>query len=141
MSSSNAAPSASCLRCPGPSVLVPLAQSTAEIVFYECPSCLRHYARKGGGALTFRWRHPISLALYGVLFESQPLGAAPNAAAALASDRSSDEVDAFAREIELELACPTQQVRDILENVASEEACREFLAEVVRILRLGATKI
>ena len=52
-----------CLRCK----TVPLTEagpSDPRIAFFECPSCRRQYALRPGKQLTFRWLHPISLALY-----------------------------------------------------------------------------
>lgn len=106
------------------------------MAFFECPSCRRHFARKHGGALTYRWGHPVSLALYGVLFASDPLTEAPRIAESLRQQgRTPEALAAFAEEIERELAQPTQQVRDILGSKASEAACRAFLAAVVRQLK------
>jgi hypothetical protein len=123
-----------CPRC-GSVALRGLAESTATTAFFECPSCRRHFARKRGGALTYRWGHPVSLALYGVLFEPAPLTEAPRIAESLRQGRTPEALAAFAEEIELELAHPTQQVGDILGGKASETACRAFLAAVVRQLK------
>ena len=128
-------PDRTCLRC-GAAPLRRLPESTPEMDFLECPSCLRHYASRDGGALTFRWGHPVSLALYGVIFEPQPIDFAPHVAEHLARKRSPQQLAAFAREISLELETPTQVVRDILQSRASEAACRAFLRALVE--RLGA---
>lgn len=52
-----------CLRCTR-QALAALSVPSAETTFFECPSCGRHYAHTTGRPLTFRWGHPISLALY-----------------------------------------------------------------------------
>jgi len=75
--------------------------------------------------------HPVSLALYGVIFEPLPFPHAHRIAKSLVQNRSPDEIVALVNEIELEIESPTQRVRDILENVATEAECREFLAAVV----------
>jgi hypothetical protein len=118
-----------CLRCK----TVPLTEagpSDPQIAFFECPSCGRHYALKPGKQLTFRWLHPISLALYPVQFDESPAERAAEVAASLAQDRSEELLALFAREMRLELEEPTQQVRDMLDCRASEEEVRNFLRSV-----------
>lgn len=105
-------------------------QTFDGIVFYDCPRCLRSYALKNGKTLTYRWLHPISLALYGVLFEKKPNSHAER----IANDLRRAYPDHFAhmaQEIELELRQPTQQVRDIIDNPSTEAECRAFLELVV----------
>ena len=131
-SSLTAAPN--CLRCPGVE-LRRLPESTKDIVFFECPSCQRHYAQKLGHSLTYRWGHPVTLPLYMVLFDSVPWSRAQATAEQFLKDRSRDEVARMIEEIELELHHPTQNVRDILDNRASEEKCREFLHAFVAHVR------
>jgi hypothetical protein len=70
-----------------------------------------------------------------VLFSKEPVAEALRVAARLADTLSSAELEAMTREIELELEQPTQEVRTILDNPQSEEACREFLMSVARLLR------
>lgn len=123
-----------CLRCDG-AALGRLPESTAEMAFFECLRCRRHYALKRGKSLTFRWLHPISLALHPVLFFPDPAGGESKSAQVLMKGRTRWEIAAIAAEIELELTSPTQTVRDILGNAAPEEKCRDFLAGVVRELR------
>jgi len=106
-----------------------------EVAFFECPSCFRQYAMRNGGVLTYRWGHPISLALYGIMFKSQPLDAAQTISELLARDRKAAEMVALIAEIEWELEHPTQQVSEILEVAASESECREFLAVLARKLK------
>ena len=126
-----------CLRC-NTVVLNVLSDSSKGISFYECPSCLRNYAQKKAGSLTYRWGHPLSLALYFVLFELEPLRRVQQVAGQLIQGKTRVEIDAMVHEIKLELAHPTQQVREILDNTATEKACRAFLAELV--CQLTATK-
>ena len=78
---------------------------------------------------------PVSVALYGVLFEREPLEHAQQIAEMLVRNRPPEKIASLVEEIELELEHPTQQVRDIIENVASEAKCRAFLAAVVHRLR------
>jgi hypothetical protein len=122
-----------CLRCS--TTLRRLEEPGTGVEFFECPACGRHFAQQSGKGLTFRWLHPISLALYPVLSDIDLSAAAPSAVEALSRGRNVEELASFADEIALELAQPTQQVRDILGNAAPEAACRAFLAAVVRLLR------
>ena len=129
---------ASCLRCAATALRK--LDSPEGVAFFECPSCHRHYAREAGGALTYRWGHPISLALYGALFDPDPLPEAPRIAEFLRKGRTAELIGEWAEEIALELAHPTQAVRDILGNPSSEAACREFLAAVVQQLQTTGNK-
>jgi hypothetical protein len=115
-----------CLRC-RTVVLLPLP-SPPGIAFYECPACQRHYALKPGKQLTFRWLNPISVALYGVIFESKPAERAKFVAELIFEQNSIAYLKAMVAEIRLELEDPTQQVRDIVGCHASDEQLREFLS-------------
>ncbi len=115
-----------CLRC-AESTLILLPESSAEINFFNCPQCCRHYAQKPGKGLTFRWLHPISLALYSILFEREPMSVASSLAESFIRQYETDVVERMWKEIQGELDHPTQQVRDILDNPQSEKQCREFL--------------
>ncbi len=115
-----------CLRCKTVP-LVKLEPLDPQITFFECPACRRHYALEPGKQLAFRWRHPINLVLYGVIFDDAPSEKAADVAALVIKQRSSEELALFVREIRLELDDPTQQVRDILECRASEAELRNYL--------------
>lgn len=115
-----------CLRCKTVP-LVEIVPAGGEVAFFECTVCRRKYALKPGRGLTFRWLHPISIALYSVQFEESPVGHAAGVAATLVRERPADQLELFAREIRLELEEPTQQVRDILDNPCSEGELREYL--------------
>ena len=123
-----------CLRCSGVE-LTRLPESSEEITFFERPSCHRHYAQSPGHSLTYRWLHPVSLALYCILINREPLSAAPFVAEELTCGRSREVSLKMIEEIELELQLPTQNVREILDNPQSEEECREFLQAVVTYIR------
>ena len=125
---------ANCLRCSG-AKLTRLPESPEEITFFVCPSCHRHYAQRPGHSLTYRWLHPVSLALYPILFNREPISAAPSVAEELMRVCSRDALPKMIEEIELELQRPTQNVREILDNPQSEEECREFLHAVVTYIR------
>ncbi len=115
-----------CLRC-RTVVLEQAGRSPAEGRFFECPACRRPYALHAGGRLTFRWLHPIALMLYPVMFEAEPATRAASVAARAGKEQTPEQLQETAREIRLELAEPTQQVRDILDCRASEEQLRGYL--------------
>lgn len=71
--------------------------------------------------------HPITLALYGVLFIRDPVPQAETQAQRFMANRSHAVLLAMVDEIDLELTQPTQRVRECLQNAASEEDCREYL--------------
>ncbi len=123
-----------CLRCDDVQ-LTRLSESTDDIGFLECPLCGRQYAKKPGEAVTYRWLHPVSLPLYSVLFDQDPLSRAADIAQLFIEQRPADDLLAMLKEIELELDHPTQQVRAILDNPQSEEVCREFLGGFVARVR------
>jgi hypothetical protein len=106
---------------------VELQQDDPRIIFFECPVCLREYALIPGKELTFRWLHPIGLALYCVTFDRKPTERVAEVASSLLRQRQPADLEEFVREIRLELNEPTQQVRDILDLRASEQELREYL--------------
>lgn len=114
-----------CLRCKTTELIV--SASPSGISFFECPNCHRNFARKSGGALCFRWLHPISLVLYPVIFEANPARDCERVAEMFAKQESSERIKLIVQEIKLELDDPTQQVRDILECHASEDDLRKYL--------------
>jgi hypothetical protein len=128
-------PVPSCLRCEG-ELLVSQSDHGKDIEFFECPSCKRNYARHPDGALTYRWLHPVSLPLYAVLFERDPVTHARDVAGHFVRQHAAQEVTELVNEIELELNQPTQQIHKILDNPQSEEVCREFLRTFVACIRL-----
>ena len=124
-----------CLRCTEVE-LVSSGRLVPDIEFFDCPGCQRRYARETGRSLTFRWLHPISLVLYTILFDVNLDGPARSLLeAAQQPPNQPEEARRMIGEIELELAQPTQQVRDILDNPQTEEQCRQFLREYVARVR------
>jgi hypothetical protein len=115
-----------CLRCKTVP-LTTLEPCRPQISFFECPSCGRQYALQPGRELTFKWLHPISLALYPVIFDLAPAARATAVAAWDVERRPREQIEAFVSEIRLELVEPTQQVRDILGCRTSEQELRDYL--------------
>lgn len=125
-----------CLRCRDQALTRLDAHSSASSTFFECPLCGRHYTLMAGRALTFRWRHPISVALYEFSFRSGSAeGFVASTAAAMEKNRTPKQIDAVIQEFELELNEPTQQIRDIISSPRTEEECRAFIAEVAALMR------
>jgi hypothetical protein len=127
-----------CLRCDN--AILFASNLSENIEFFECPQCHRHYARKSGQALTFRWGHPTSLPLYTILFTRDPLFRVSEIGDLFIKDNSLDFLQLMTDEIELELQHPTQQIRDILDNPQAESECREFLAAFANYLRAHIKK-
>ena len=118
-----------CLRCETIKLEV-LPESSKEITFYECPHCHRHFAQKPNQRLSDRWGSPISLVLYGIIFESQPQKAYQRIAENFLAQKTCD-IPLMIKEITQELQKPTQNVRDILDLRQNEEDIRDFLQLVV----------
>src|SRR5205085_403492 len=92
-----------------------LPGATEDITFYECRQCSRHYSKSARRALCYRWLHPISLLLYGVIFEPQPKDAAKRIAENFQDGKTEEELKLIIQEVKRELEHPTQNVRDILD--------------------------
>ena len=124
-----------CLRCK----TVPLHDlpSPEGIRFLGCPQCLRHYAKKPDRPMTFRWLHPITVALYGVIFDRNPVPRAGQVAESLASEPAEWRA-ALLREIVLELADPTQDLADTLDLAAPDAVLRDFLRELAARLETAS---
>ena len=129
-----------CFRCPNQ----PIGQTPSELhatQFYVCPVCKRQYSRPAEGVLTFRWLHPISLALYGFVGDSTSSrsrseesmeSCAGRCARQLIKGRTQAQAESFLKEIDVEFLNPTHSVRATLDTKATENECRAFLALVVR---------
>jgi hypothetical protein len=124
----------SCLRCED-SLLNPAGEVHADVAFFDCPRCGRRYALKPGRDLTFRWGHPISHALYPIIFSPSLQAEAGRAVDVTLKGRTPDERTAIIAEIRMELDHPTQRVTDILDCMAGEDEVREYLR---RYCELGA---
>lgn len=128
----------SCLRCASVKLLM-LPESSQEMTFYHCPQCHRQFARRPGQALTERWLGALSLVLYSVIFSPKPQTEVNRIVAILRAQQNAESLVWIEREIRLELASPTQNVRDILDLPASEQDLREFLALMADRLNEEAT--
>lgn len=122
-----------CFRC-GADLEIDTRSKTDEITFFDCRPCRRSYARALGQGLTDRWLSPISLALYPVIFSSNPANEAERLAAGHARGRSRKQLQVLLDDIREELAHPRQRVRDILGIAASEENAREYLRRFADVI-------
>jgi transposase-like protein len=129
-----------CLYCESAPLLV-LSESDERITFFRCPQCHRQFAQSPGKSLTERWSGALSLVLYGVIFSPRPQAEAERIAEMLCAQKSQETIAWIESEIRLELASPKQNVRDILDNVASEQDLREFLALVANKLHQALQKL
>jgi transposase-like protein len=126
-----------CLRCPN-TELQRLPESSAEMLFFACPVCHRQYAKGTGESLHDRWLSPLSIPLYSVIFEQEPVQCAPRVAGSLLRRADANTfIEVLITSIEEELQHPTQQVSEIHDAVyANEQQLRKFLAALVHELRL-----
>jgi hypothetical protein len=136
----NTEPNEYCLICKT-FVLSILPDSNEEITFYECRQCHRQFSKSDGRALCYRWLHPISLLLYGVIFESQPQKAANRIAENFQNGKTIEDLMFIIQEVKRELDDPTQNVRDILDLHQSEVDLREFLQLTITYLASGIQEV
>jgi hypothetical protein len=86
--------------------------------------------------LSYRWLHPISLLLYNFSFRSEPpSGHVAWAFRNASAGRTATDLQTLVDEVTLELAEPTQSVREINQSPQTEADCRAFLSAVVARLR------
>jgi hypothetical protein len=112
-----------CLRCAVP--LSPTGQADT-LRFHECPRCRRAFTEHADGTLVERWLGPLSVALYGVIFDPRPQE--PARVRAVANGLDHLDTEQITAEIRLELAHPTQPIAEIVGPMrAGEDDLREFL--------------
>ena len=121
-----------CLRCK--SVSLNELPSPEGIQFFECPECHRQFAMQPGRSMTFRWLHPISVALYSVIFDTDPAPRATAVAEELSKSQTSEWLSSLVSEIDLELADPTQDLSVMVDCRASDAKLRDFLGGVAKRL-------
>ncbi|MEO8799156.1 MAG: hypothetical protein ABI551_14805 [Polyangiaceae bacterium] len=120
-----------CLQCGGELVLTDGDEKTS---FWRCVACGRAFALEGE-TLTDRWLSPLSLALYGVIFERTPQEDAVVARVAKAL-REHEARAAIVGAIDDELVHQRQPVAQLLPGMeANEEDLRAFLARLAEKLR------
>jgi len=116
-----------CIRCKN------ILNRTDEgvVTFYACSSCNAQYHLKENGDLCDRWGAPISLVLYGVIFEKHP----ETKAQAIAADfKARDDLglDKIVDDIKAELNSPRQKISSILNfEYPNEDKLRLFLKRFI----------
>ena len=70
-----------------------------DIRFFLCPNCNRRYALAPGQQLTFRWLHPLTLALQAIIFDAMPIERVPEIARRFAAQYSREELSDIVKEI------------------------------------------
>ena len=95
--------------------------------FYSCSRCNAHYRLDEHNGLCDRWRMPLSLVLYGVIFAKKP----ETKAVTIAADfKARDDLDLanIVDDIKAELKLPRQKVSSILNfEYPNEDKLRLFL--------------
>ena len=124
-----------CIRC-RTEKLTQLPESSAEISFYICQQCNWKFSQRAGKSLTDAWPSPLSLLLYGIIFDPEPEQKAQAQAELLIKQKTREEIDLIVKEIRRELENPTQRVSEIhdLAYRPSEEKVRKFLSSVIEYL-------
>jgi len=122
-----------CLRCKGDLITT---EKHKEITFYECQNCKRTYAKSIGKSLTDRWSNPISIALYGIIFEKEIVSDEfiIHAVGSL-SHLDEKQKNILIEEIEEELNHPKQQLIHMLNLKGTEEIARDYLSRLVEELK------
>ena len=108
-------------------VLVFDSSPSKTVTFYQCPQCDYRYTLHNNKSLTYRWGMPITLVLYGVIFDKYPVKKA-KALAEYFSSRDDVYLTVLIEHINEELLRPTQQVSDIFNfEYPNEAELRLFL--------------
>lgn len=119
-----------CLRCPD-STLEPLLLSD---IFYRCHKCDREYCLSG--SLTFRWGHPLTVALYIAMFDATPDENVEDHAKHLLYLKDSAWLKNLVDEAELELKLNSQMLQHMHGHSSATEAqLRLYLSRLVDRLK------
>lgn len=122
-----------CFRCKSK---LEISEEYDEIVFYLCKPCNRYYAKSEDGSLVDRWLSPLSLALYGIIFEKEWI-----------SDETlqrqchhllkmdSNRIELILNDIDEELRSPKQLVSKMLDLHCTEEQARDYLKRLAVAIR------
>lgn len=124
-----------CLRCPNAELrLIP--ESPVGRMFFECVGCGRRYDKGPGESLHDAWLSPITLALFGVIFEQAPEDFALATAVDLHKTQTADQIDILIADIQEELSHPKQRVSQMHRFLYPDEMrLRGFLESVAEELK------
>lgn len=118
-----------CLRCQTPLENV-TPTSTEQVRFFSCPHCHCQYTQNEQGRLFDRWLMPLTVPLYMILFEKEPLTCIERVAS-FVMEKPSEYRKVLLEHIDAELSLPTQRLSDIHKfSYANEQQLREFLAKL-----------
>jgi|GEM_PF-3021631 len=115
-----------CFRCDGALIDVSLEELT-EIKFFACEHCPCQYTKNVQGRLHDRWLMPMTLALYAVLDEENPLLKVDYVVKQMLA-KGQRFTDALIEHIYQELENPQQQLTDMHSfSYPDENKLRQFL--------------
>jgi hypothetical protein len=125
-----------CFRCMGKLQLMD-EDVKSSVSFYQCTNCQSHYTLTANKKLHDRWLMPITLVLYGVIFDNNPALRAVTVAQEF-YHRDDIDLEKMITDIEQELEAPRQNLVDIFEFSYPNEAklrvfLRQFIVELKRI--------
>jgi hypothetical protein len=120
-----------CFRCKNN--LVDITPDDLEgIQFFGCHGCGSHYTKNPGKQLCDRWLMPITLPLYNVIFEENPMDKLKQTMFMLRKEKPEGLIQ-IVEHIKDELNEPKQNLCDTHDFVYPNEAkLREFLAAVMQ---------
>ncbi|WP_093329507.1 hypothetical protein [Thalassotalea agarivorans] len=104
------------------------SEEVESVRFWSCKSCSSRYTENGEGRLHDRWLMPITLALYGVIYEKEPRKNLEKVTADMRR-KGAKFVELLIDHISNELTNPKQRMSDIHQFIhADEQQLRQFLA-------------
>lgn len=104
-----------------------------EIDFYVCEGCGSSYAKQIGQQLHDRWQMPITIPLYSLIYEQQPLNVVDSVVNQI-SRKKRGYIEVIIEHIKDELNTPKQKLTEIHDYAyPDEQQFREFL----RLIAIG----
>ncbi|MGF1761775.1 hypothetical protein [Aliivibrio kagoshimensis] len=115
-----------CYRCKLELTETTPAES-GNILFYACEGCGACYAKKAGQQLHDRWQMPITIPLYSLIYEKEPLKIVNNVVNQISRSKRRF-VEPIINDIHEELNNPKQKLIEIHDYLyPDEQQFREFL--------------
>jgi hypothetical protein len=123
-----------CYRCGGKLVDV-TPEDVKQIRFHSCSECHAAYTENEEGRLHDRWLMPITIPLYSVIFDKEPLLRVDQVVSDIVS-RDKRFRDLLVIEIAEELRSPRQKISDIHKfKYPDEDNLRKFLRLVLERIK------
>ncbi|MBV1907982.1 MAG: TTC39/IML2 family protein [Kangiellaceae bacterium] len=111
-------------------------QGLDTINFFSCEKCGCQYAKTNESELHDRWLMPLTLPLYEVIYEKQPLNKIDRVMNSINKKKEAFKL-ILAEHIESELQNPKQKISQIHQfQYPDEEKLRHFLAEILNRLTI-----